>query len=340
MRYRGKGLSEGRARSVARLVEVLRSRHYAFRTEITYREWVVRLLLKTGPLNDELPSEAEARLFLSDLAVKEKVVVATQRQALNALVFYYKHVGGCEMPDFSDFQKARVNRRPPMVLGREEVRRLFKAMDLNEESAGSRSLGTHVLMARLLYGAGLRLMECVRLRVKDIDFENRLLMVRDGKGGKDRRTPLADSLVGELRAHLEKIRRLHEQDRAANVGGVWMPGALEKKWPNAGKEWSWFWVFPSRKLAVDPRANVVRRHHQNENAIQKAIKLAAARADLDKRVSCHTLRHSFATHLLERGRDIRTVQELLGHADVKTTMIYTHALNQKDRLSGSPLDDL
>ena len=222
------------AQSVARLVEVLRSKHYAFRTEVTYREWVERLLLKTGPLEDRLPSEAEARVFLSDLAVKGKVVVATQKQALNALVFFYKHVGGCEVPDFADFQKARVSRRLPVVLGREEVRRLFDAMDLDKESAGSQGLGTHTLMARLLYGAGLRLMECVRLRVKDVDFENRLLMVQDGKGGKDRRAPLADSLVEELRTHLEKIRMVYDQDRAADVGGVWMPGALREE---VAKRW-------------------------------------------------------------------------------------------------------
>ena len=191
-----------------------------------------------------------------------------------------------------------------------------------------------------MYGAGLRLMECVRLRVKDLDFENGLVMVRDGKGRKDRRTPLPRKLEGKLREELERGRILHEEDRANNLAGVWMPGAFERKAPNAGEEWTWFWVFAAQRLSVDPRAQMARRHHVHENGVQKALKKAVGEAGIAKRVTCHTLRHSFATHLLESGRDIRTVQELLGHEDVRTTEIYTHVLNRPGDALGSPLDEL
>ncbi len=326
---RRRGLSEGRAEAVRQLVRVMRERHYAFRTEQTYRDWVERLLLASGAGDEGLPGGEEARRFLSRLAVEGGVVAATQRLAVNAFAFFFRHVAGREDVDFSEFTGARVSRRVPVVLGKGEVKALLGEME-----------GTNGLMARILYGAGLRLMECVRLRVKDIDFANGLLVVRDGKGGKDRRAPLARRLVDELRTHLECVRRVYEGDRAAGVAGVWLPGALSRKAPGAGEDWAWFWVFPARGLSADPRAGVVRRHHTGENALQKAIKIAAEEVGIAKRVSCHTLRHSFATHLLESGRDIRTVQELLGHSDVKTTMIYTHVLNQRDKVSGSPLDEL
>ncbi len=328
-RGRDKGLSDERAEVLGQTMKVLRERQYAFRTEQTYLGWVSRFLLRSGKEGPSMPIAADAERFLSALALEDGVVVATQRQAVNALAFFFREVLGQEAVDFSAFRTARSSRRLPVVLGRDEMRALLEAMS-----------GTTGLMAQILYGAGLRLMECVRLRVKDVDFANGLLMVRDGKGGKDRRTPLPRRLAGSLEAHLEAVRRVHVADREAGVDGVWMPGALERKAPEWGRSWEWFWVFPSQKLSTDPRSQRVRRHHQHENGLQKAVRAAAAKAGIAKKVHCHALRHSFATHLLESGRDIRTVQELLGHADVKTTQIYTHVLNQKDKVSGSPLDEL
>lgn len=310
----------------------LRERGYAFRTEQTYVDWIARLLLagENGAAAEAMPTTKDAEAFLSALAVERRVMVSTQRQAVNALAFFFREVLGQEGADFGNFRAASLTLCLPVVLSKGEVKALLGEMS-----------GTTGLMARILYGAGLRLMECVRLRVKDVDFANGLLMVRDGKGGKDRRTPLPKTLVEALKTQMQENERLHQEDRESGVGGVWMPGALERKAPEWGRSWEWFWVFPSNKLSTDPRAKVVRRHHQHENAVQKAIKVAAKRAEIAKRVSCHVLRHSFATHLLESGRDIRTVQELLGHADVSTTQIfYTHVLNQKDRVSGSPLDEL
>lgn len=324
-----RGMGPRRAKALARTVRLLRERQYAFRTEQTYANWVVRLLLASAPTAESMPTATDAESFLSALAVEEHVMVATQRQAVNALAFFFREVLGQAEADFSGFCGARQERRLPVVLGKEEVRALLSEMS-----------GTTGLMAKIMYGAGLRLMECVRLRVKDVDFANRMLMVRDGKGGKDRRTPLPRTLVEALKEHLEDVRQTHALDREGGVGSVWMPGALDRKAPEWGRSWEWFWVFPSRKLSTDPRAKIVRRHHLHENGVQKALKAAAKRAGITKRVSCHVLRHSFATHLLENGRDIRTVQELLGHADVKTTQIYTHVLNQGDAVSGSPLDDL
>ena len=322
------GFCAERVAMLVRLVGILRGRNYAYRTEETYLRWIVRFLSsekeRTTP-----PSQGEARDFLEDLAVRGGVVVATQKQALNALSFFFKEVLAVESPDFAGFTLARVSRKIPVVLSPKEAGEVL-----------GRMTGTTGLMARLMYGSGLRLMECVRLRVKDLDFENGLLMVRDGKGGKDRRTPLPRSAETALREELAIGRELYDADRAAELAGVWLPGALEKKAPNAGKEWPWFWLFASRRLSVDPRAQVARRHHVNENGVQKALKKAVLKAGITKRVTCHTLRHSFATHLLQSGRDIRTVQELLGHADVRTTEIYTHVLNRPGDALGSPLDAL
>jgi integron integrase len=280
---RRKGLGAVRAAAVRDLVRVMRERHYAFRTERTYRDWVERLLMASGAEDEGLPGAEEARVFLSRLAVEGGVVVATQKLAVNVFSFFFRHVAGLGDVDFSEFTGARVSRRVPVVLGKGEVKALRAAMG-----------GTNGLMARILYGAGLRLMECVRLRVKDVDFANGMLVVRDGKGGKDRRTPLARRLVGELEAHLGSVRGLYDEDRRSGVAGVWMPGALARKWPGAGEEWAWFWVFPARALSTDPRAGVVRRHHTGENALQKAIKVAAEQAGIAKRVNCHTLRQAYS----------------------------------------------
>jgi integron integrase len=307
----------------------LRLKHYSLRTEQSYVDWIKRYIWfhdKRHPL-DLGPREVEA--FLTDLAIARKVSASTQNQALAALLFLYKQVMGIDLPWLDDVVRAKKPQRLPVVLTVAEVQRLLAHLD-----------GSHGLMARLLYGTGMRLMECVRLRVKDVNFERNEIIVRDGKGGKDRVTMLPASLAGPLREHLKRVRMLFEQDRAEDAPGVYLPDALERKYPNAGKEWGWFWVFPSRSIATDPRTGIVRRHHAHEQALQRAIKKAVSAAGIAKPASTHTLRHSFATHLLQSGYDIRTVQELLGHSDVSTTMIYTHVLNRGGRGVESPLDHL
>jgi integron integrase len=328
---RNRGLGPAGVQAVCDLVKRMREKHYAYRTEICYRDWVERLFLRLLALEsgDRLPQEGDIREFLSALVLERNVGSGTQSQALNAFSYFFKQVLRSESNDFSGFRPSRKPRRLPTVLGKEEVRLLFSMLS-----------GRSLLMAKLMYSAGLRVSESTRLRIKDIDFANGLIMVREGKGGKDRRTPMAKVLMEELKEHLERARVVYEEDRKADVGGVFMPDALDLKYPNAGKEWCWYWLFPSHKLAVDPRGQMVRRHHLLPCGIQRKIKAAAIKAGITKRVTCHVLRHSFATHLLEGGRDIRTVQELMGHEDVRTTMIYTHVGNQKDRLSGSPLDEL
>jgi integron integrase len=267
--------------------------------------------------------------FLEDLAVRGNVAASTQNQALNALVFLYQQVLGRAPEQYGQFTRAKRPKRLQVVLDRGEVRRLLEGLD-----------GTQHLMAALLYGTGMRLMECVRLRVQDVDFEYHQLAVRDGKGQKDRVVPLPQRLEAPLRAHLDRVRELHRSDLANGFGEVFLPGALARKSPKAPREWVWQYVFPSSRLSVDPRSGKTRRHHVHENGLQKAVKAAAQRAGIHKRVNCHCLRHSFATHLLESGYDIRTVQELLGHADVSTTMIYTHVLNRGGQGVLSPLDGL
>lgn len=320
------GLGTRRTELLCRLVESLRGQNYAFRTEQTYFGWVARFL-KQNLGSDLDPTEEDARAFIEGLALKNGVATATQKQGLNALSYFYKQVLKIQNPEFSGFALAKVGARLPVVLSRSEVQLVLSGM-----------VGATGLMANIMYGSGLRLMECVRLRVKDIDFENGILMVRDGKGRKDRRAPLPKSLEEKLREQIEEMRLLHEKDRRSDLAGVWLPGAFERKAPSAGKELAWFWLFASPRLSVDPRAGVARRHHVNETGVQKALKKAVLEAQIFKRVTCHTLRHSFATHLLESGRDIRTVQELLGHTDVKTTEIYTHVLNRPGDTLASPLD--
>jgi integron integrase len=267
--------------------------------------------------------------FLNHLAREREVAASTQNQALSALLFLYREVLGMPLPWLDELERARRPARVPTVLTPEEAQRLLAQMQ-----------GTKWLMGSLLYGAGLRLRECLKLRVKDVDFGYRQIVVRDGKGAKDRVTMLPQSVLEPLKRHLVRVKALHERDLAARCGNVELPDALARKYPRAQYEWGWKFVFPSHKLSADPRTGVMRRHHVYENYLIRGVKQAAGAARISKHVSCHTLRHSFATHLLQSGYDIRTVQELLGHADVSTTMIYTHVLNKGGRGVRSPLDGL
>ena len=264
--------------------------------------------------------------FLTYLATIRKMAASTQNQALSALLFLYRDVLHQEL-DSIDAVRARKPKHLPTVLTKDETRRVISALS-----------GEQQLMAKLLYGSGLRLLECVRLRVKDIDFAQHLIVVREGKGEKDRVTMLPENVIVPLQEHLERVKHLHVKDLAEGYGAVYLPYALSVKYPNANREWGWQYVFPAKSLSVDPRAGETRRHHVNESGLQKAVRAAAQLAGLDKPIGCHTFRHSFATHLLEAGYDIRTVQELLGHADVRTTMIYTHVLNRGGLAVRSPLD--
>lgn len=306
---------------------VLRRKHYSIRTEEAYVAWVRRFVLFHDKRHPRELGAAEVESFLTHLAVAGEVAASTQNQAYSALLFLYTEVlqQPFERPVVA--ARARQPQRMPTVLTREETQAVLSALS-----------GVHQLMAKLLYGSGLRLLECLRLRVKDIDMPQHQLIVRDGKGGKDRVTMLADSLIPPLTEHLARVRLLHEQDTRNGYGHVFLPNALARKLPHAPREWRWQYVFPAERLSSDPRSGVVRRHHADESGLQKAVRRATELANINKRVSCHTFRHSFATHLLEDGYDIRTVQELLGHQDVKTTMIYTHVLNRGGRGVRSPLD--
>ena len=310
---------------------VLRAQRYALRTEQAYCDWVRRFVkfhgMKSRADLAEGPRKVEA--FLTHLAVAGEVAASTQNQALNALLFLYDRV--LEQPLTERIEAVRATRsaRIPEVLSPEEARRVLALLS-----------GAPQLVVKLIYGSGLRLLEALRLRVKDIDFKLLAVTVRGGKGGQDRVTTLAVSVVEALREQLERVRAQFEADRQAGLAGVHLPFALERKYPHAGTEWAWQWVFPSRSVSVDPRTGVKRRHHLDPNTIDKALRVALGKAGLGKRVSSHTFRHSFATHLLQRGTDIRTIQALLGHQDVSTTMIYTHILQQGGQGVGSPLDDL
>jgi integron integrase len=289
--------------------------------------WATQFIKFHGMRHPKDMGAGEIEAFLTHLARDRHVAASTQNQALNALVFVYKHVLRRELDEFSALRPAKRPRHLPTVLTRDEVRRVLDGMD-----------GTFGLMARLLYGTGMRLIECHRLRVKDVDFQTGVITVRDPKGGRDRVTMLPETLRDPLRQHLERVQRLWEQDRRDGLPGVELPGALSVKYLHAGTEWGWQWVFPARSPSRDPRSGIVRRHHVIEDGLQRAVKAAVRRAGVTKPASCHTLRHSFATHLLEHGTDIRTVQELLGHKDVSTTMIYTHVLNRPGLATRSPLD--
>ncbi|WP_289022594.1 integron integrase [Desulfobacter postgatei] len=317
------------AEILTQLLVALRTRNYSIRTEQSYESWVTRFISFCGNREPETLGSGEVVSFLQHLAVQRNVAESTENQALNALVFFYDKVLKQPLADIGNFVRAKRPRRLPVVLTRSEVAKILGQM-----------AGTQKLMASLLYGTGMRLMDCVRLRVQDIDFGYQQIVIRDGKGKKDRMLPLPERLVNQLKTHLEAVHEIHETDLEKGLGETSLPNALEQKYPNGAKEWGWQYVFPSGRLSVDPRSGKTRRHHIHENGLQKAIKNAAQQANITKRVNCHALRHSFATHLLESGYDIRTVQELLGHADVSTTMIYTHVLNRGGKGVKSPLDAL
>lgn len=307
--------------------ELIRIRHYSIRTEQAYLQWIRRYIIFHGRRHPRELGAPELTAFLSDLAIRGKVAASTQNQALNAILFLYRDVLKIALPWLEDVQRAKRSQHLPVVLTQEEVKRLLAQLE-----------GTVWLMASVTYGGGLRLLECLRLRVKDVDFERAELTIRDGKGQKDRMTTLPKRLIEPLRDHLARVKVRHERDLEEGFGRVCLPFALERKYPNADREWGWQYVFPSSRRSIDPRSGVERRHHVNPEVLQRAIKNAVRRAQIVKPASVHTLRHSFATHLLEAGYDIRTVQELLGHSDVKTTMIYTHVLNRGSRGVVSPFD--
>ena len=307
--------------------DVIRRKHYSIRTEATYIDWIRRYILFHGKKHPRQMGAAEIERFLTHLAVQGRVAASTQNQALCALVFLYKHVLGTEINGKINAERAKRPKRLPVVLSRPEVDRLMDHLR-----------GVYWLMAGLLYGAGLRLMECVRLRVKDVDFDQHHIVVRAGKGNKDRVTLLPEQLVPDLKIQIHYAKGLHENDLCRGCGSVYLPNALARKYPNAAKSLAWQYVFPSTKLSKDPKSNEIRRHHLDESCLQKAVKAARRKAGINKPVTPHTLRHSFATHLLEGGYDIRTVQELLGHNDVSTTMIYTHVLRRGPGGVRSPMD--
>ena len=309
------------------LIKVMRTAHYAYRTEQSYVDWVCRFLAYCHHQHPSQLGAAEVVSFLEYLALQRKVASSTQNQALNALVFLFDKVLAQPFGDLGTFSRAKRPRRLPVVLSRAEVARLLEAME-----------GTFGLMARLMYGTGMRLMEVVRLRVQDIDYDYSQIVVRNAKGDKDRVVPLPQTVVELLQTHLKQVKKIHVDYLAHDFGRVYVPEALARKYPNASTEWGWQYVFPSSRISSDPRSGVQRRHHLHENGLQKMIKRCAAQAGIVKRVNSHALRHSFATHVLEAGYDIRTVQELLGHADVSTTMIYTHVLNKPGLGVRSPLD--
>lgn len=311
------------------IVRILRLQHKSYRTEKTYLGWIRRFFVFTKQVNAKEINVEDLKNFLSHLAVERRVSASTQKQAFNALLFLYRNLLKIEINDLDGTIRSKIPQRLPVVLSSKEIRLIFSHMN-----------GVTRLISELIYGSGLRLQECLMLRIKDIDYERNCMTIRLGKGNKDRQTLFPENLKSDFMNHLKAIRKIHEKDRKHSVEGVWLPPALERKYPNAGKEWGWFWVFPSYKLSIDPVSKKIRRHHVYHSTVQKAFRNAVKKTGITKRATIHTLRHSFATHLLENGYDIRTVQELLGHADVKTTMIYTHVA-QKNKLGvRSPLDEL
>jgi integron integrase len=305
----------------------LRVKHYSIRTEHTYVDWIKRYILFHGKRHPKDMAARDVEAFLTHLAVQGRVAASTQNQAKSAILFLYREVLEIQLSWLDNVTQAKAPKRLPVVLTVSEVQAVL-----------SRLTGTHALIASLLYGGGMRLMEAVRLRVKDVEFARREIVVREGKGFKDRVTMLPEAVITPLKAHLAKVKALHDEDLAQGYGEVYLPFALDKKYPNAGREWGWQYVFPSKNFSVDPRSGKTRRHHLDEKGVQRAVKQAVRDAELTKPATPHTLRHSFATHLLQSGYDIRTIQELLGHSDVSTTMIYTHVLNKGGKGVVSPLD--
>jgi integron integrase len=314
---------------IDQVIDVIRKKHYSIRTEEAYVPWIKRYIYYHGKRHPKEMGETEISQYISYLASVGNVAASTQNQALNAIVFLYKKVLKIDLGDFGPMERAKRPKRLPTVLTKAEVSRLLHVMH-----------GIQGLMAKLTYGCGLRVMECVRLRVKDIEFEQNQVIVRDGKGQIDRITMLPENLAPLLQPHLKRVKLIHEQDLKKGLGEVYLPFALARKYPSAAKEWIWQYVFPSEKISKDPRSNKMRRHHIYEGSLQRAVRQAARNVDIMKPASPHTFRHSFATHLLEAGYDIRTVQELLGHKNVTTTMIYTHVLQKGGLGVKSPLDML
>ncbi len=311
--------------------QTLRLHHYSIHTERSYVEWIKKFVRfhVMRSREDLLPAEPKIESFLTDLAINGNVAPATQNQAMNALVFLYKRVLKHSLDGKINAVRAAKKINIPVVMTREEAAAVISLMS-----------GTAQVVAKLLYGSGLRIMEAVRLRVQDIDYQMKQLTVRSGKGDKDRVTTFPTTLEPLIQNHLAGVKTLHQKDSAKGCGEVYLPHALARKYPNAAKEWGWQYIFPARNLSVDPRTGITRRHHVDPSVINKAIKAAVRRAGLTKQISAHTFRHSFATHLLQRGTDIRTIQQLLGHSDVSTTMVYTHILQQGGHGVPSPLDDL
>ncbi|TBV04483.1 integron integrase [Stutzerimonas kirkiae] len=320
-------MDDGKPKLLDQLRQQIRVRNYSIRTETVYAEWAKRYIRFHLYRHPAEMGAAEIEAFLTHLAVKRDVSASTQNQALAALLFLYKEVLKLDLPRLQGVVRAKKPKRLPVVLSQDEVALLLERMQ-----------GVQRLVANLLYGSGLRLLEAPRLRAKDVDFARREILVRDGKGQKDRVTMLPTRVVEPLQAHLEMVRRLHREDLVDGLGEANLPFALARKYPNAAREWGWQFVFPSVNRSCDPRGQGIFRHHLHEKTIQRAVREAARRAGLLKHATPHSLRHSFATHLLEAGQDIRTVQELLGHSDVKTTMIYTHVLNRGGLAVLSPLD--
>lgn len=307
----------------------IRVKHYSYRTEKSYIQWIRQFIMFHGKRHPKDMGEEEINKFLTHLAVERKISASTQNQALCAIVFLYKHVLKKEIGDFGQLVWAKRSQRLPVVLSVKEVQHILEHLH-----------GKPWLIANLLYGAGIRLNECLRLRVKDIDFDYHQLAILEAKGAKCRRTTLPQKIVIPLKSHLEKVKCIHNKDLAQDYGSVELPYAFQKKDPAAARDWKWQYIFPSSRISADPRSGELRRHHLDESVFRKALKIASRKAGIHKRVTSHTFRHSFATHLLEDGYDIRTVQELLGHADLKTTMIYTHVLNKGGLGVVSPADKL
>jgi integron integrase len=305
----------------------LRVKHYSIRTEQTYVDWIKRYIFFHDKRHPKDLGAQDVEAFLTHLAVAGQVSASTQNQAKSALLYLYREVLEIQLPWLDNVTQAKAPKRLPVVLTVTEVQSLL-----------SRLTGTHLLVASLLYGGGMRLMEAVRLRIKDVEFSRREIVIREGKGFKDRVTMLPEAVVVSLKLHLARVKALHAEDLAQGLGEVYLPFALNKKNPAAGREWGWQYVFPSRNLSIDPRSGMTRRRHIDEKGVQRAVKQAVRDTEITKLATPHTLRHSFATHLLQSGYDIRTVQELLGHSDVSTTMIYTHVLNKGGKGVVSPLD--
>ena len=307
----------------------IQTRHYSRRTEKTYVNWILQYILFHNKKHPQEMGENEVNQFLSHLATKRNVSASTQNQALSAILFLYKNVLHKELGDFGDVIRAKISRKIPVVFTKEEVKNILTNL-----------AGEKQLMAYLLYGSGLRLTECLRLRVKDVDFNNKQIIVRDGKGEKDRVTLLSEIIIPHLKKHLTKVRKIHKADTENGFGTTNLPYALERKYPNASKEWHWSYVFPSIKTVIDNKTGEVKRHHLNESVLQRSVKKAIKQAHVEKHGGCHTFRHSFATHLLENGYDIRTIQDLLGHKNLQTTMVYTHVMNKGPMGVKSPGDTL